>query len=236
MSQLKHFNFDKEVQYDKNTECLCVSISEIQKKYKKISTKDQKKFKEVIPSFSNWKYYTKEQFDGKIDSIMIIEKFDNCNKNIEFIFSKEKVKIFRNFFSKSEPQVLFTGDNLKKWIEMKNLEVKTIPIEVNKCPCCLSTFENVNYCFLDCGHKFHCTCLIESVLKKNECPICEEIIVEKPKTFFEKYSRFIMAAEVGTATVFGIPMAIIGLTVIIVSTLFSNIYFKFKQIISKMQN
>lgn len=216
MSQLKNFKFDKDIVYDKNVECLCVSLKEIQIIYKKLSKEDRQKFEEVIPTFSNCVYYMKED-NKKILFIKSVKTFHNAESNIAFISSLDTVECRRSFFGKSFPQSIFTGENLQKWMEIKNLMFKAKPIEVNECCVCLSDFKDVDYCFLSCGHKFHCTCLLTSIRKKNECPTCREVLdVERDKTFSEKHPIFMMAATSGAVVAVGIPLAIAG--VVIIST------------------
>lgn len=225
MSQLKYFKFDKDVLYDKNEECLCVSLKEIQNNYKKLPIEHRLEFSVIHPTFSNWTYFQLTNNAGIINSISSNEKFHNGQSNIAFIVSLERVKYHKKMFNTSLPQVIFTGENLKKWSEIQTLMIEIKPIEVDECCICMSNFKNIDYCFLKCGHKFHCTCLFKYLNTKNQCPTCREILdIEQTKTFSEKHPIFTGTAIFGGAIVVGIPMAIVGVTSFLVARAVINIY------------
>lgn len=49
------------------------------------------------------------------------------------------------------------------------------------CPICLSMFEEKDIIITECGHKFHHSCLKESLKRGNKCPICRSQLDRTPK-------------------------------------------------------
>ncbi len=51
------------------------------------------------------------------------------------------------------------------------------------CPICFETIEcNVNRIITECGHEFHCSCLMKSVTANNfGCPLCRSALAEEPE-------------------------------------------------------
>lgn len=49
-------------------------------------------------------------------------------------------------------------------------------IELELCPVCLDTIENINNATTNCGHQFHLTCLMRCFVTKNSCPICRRAL------------------------------------------------------------
>lgn len=44
------------------------------------------------------------------------------------------------------------------------------------CPICLNTLNENDYTKIECGHKFHFSCLHEWILQENTCPFCRKSI------------------------------------------------------------
>lgn len=52
--------------------------------------------------------------------------------------------------------------------------------EEKECAICLSNIEgNTDLSITKCGHYFHCSCLIKAALKKRQCPMCRENLLEE---------------------------------------------------------
>ena len=45
------------------------------------------------------------------------------------------------------------------------------------CSICLDNFSNNNISITKCNHKFHLTCLFNSLNVSNKCPLCREILI-----------------------------------------------------------
>lgn len=49
------------------------------------------------------------------------------------------------------------------------------------CSICYETMNDVNISITKCGHKFHTSCLIKSVLIKTTCPYCRDKLIDGPE-------------------------------------------------------
>ena len=54
------------------------------------------------------------------------------------------------------------------------------PAEQCKCPICLMPLGNKNDCVTECGHRFHCSCLLRSAQNNIACPLCRSELVSQP--------------------------------------------------------
>jgi hypothetical protein len=45
-----------------------------------------------------------------------------------------------------------------------------------ECPICLQDMTMIDFCITRCGHTFHTSCVIESLVNIDSCPICRRII------------------------------------------------------------
>lgn len=51
----------------------------------------------------------------------------------------------------------------------------------NSCPICLSSFEDNDIVITECGHRFHYSCLKESLKRNSKCPLCRKFLGETKK-------------------------------------------------------
>ena len=60
--------------------------------------------------------------------------------------------------------------------------------EMNNCPICLIDIDETrNKIITNCGHHFHCLCLMQNVKKNGfACPCCRTLINEEDKSKEEK--------------------------------------------------
>ena len=81
------------------------------------------------------------------------------------------------------PEITFDafiqGMNLEKEFEMETT-METIVAETIECPICMDAIEeNKNSVITECGHKFHCSCLMKNSCHNGfDCPLCRATMVE----------------------------------------------------------
>ena len=67
-------------------------------------------------------------------------------------------------------------DDKSKYPDIINYKAETNILN-NECIICLDKFyKNDNICIIKCGHIYHTSCLYTWFLKKQTCPLCDEIL------------------------------------------------------------
>ena len=51
----------------------------------------------------------------------------------------------------------------------------------NECPVCLEEIGETNKITTECGHTFHASCIIQNLHVSQLCPLCREVIDERPR-------------------------------------------------------
>ena len=71
--------------------------------------------------------------------------------------------------------------NLEKEFEAENNVTETIVQETIECPICMDPIDgNKNSVVTECGHKFHCSCLMKNSCHNGfDCPMCRSAMVEE---------------------------------------------------------
>ena len=125
------------------------------------------------------------------DYISIPEKYIGLvigkgGRTIRKIEIKHDVKIVvdKNVF------IIYTPGEKNNITKAKNhmTEIYTKKIlQEETCPICLDSISiEKNFVVTECGHRFHHSCLNESLKNCNNCPICRTEIVEKKEIDIEK--------------------------------------------------
>lgn len=100
-------------------------------------------------------------------------------KNLNRLRIKFKTQIFLN----KDTFSIYSSNNHDDVIDCKNSMLKIYQKKLQDeecCPVCLEKIDfSKDYTVTKCGHKFHTSCLLESVKIKNTCPMCREVLVEK---------------------------------------------------------
>lgn len=70
--------------------------------------------------------------------------------------------------------------NLEKEFEAENIVAENIVQETIECPICMDPIDgNKNSVVTECGHKFHCSCLMKNSCHNGfDCPMCRSAMVE----------------------------------------------------------
>ena len=70
--------------------------------------------------------------------------------------------------------------NLEKEFEAETIVAETIVAETIDCPICMDPIDgNKNSVVTECGHKFHCSCLMKNSCHNGfDCPMCRSAMVE----------------------------------------------------------
>jgi len=71
--------------------------------------------------------------------------------------------------------------NLEKEFEAETIVAETIVAETIDCPICMDPIDgNKNSVVTECGHKFHCSCLMKNSCHNGfDCPMCRSAMVEE---------------------------------------------------------
>ena len=114
---------------------------------------------------------------------LVIGKKGRTIKKIEIKYSV-KILIDNNIF------YLYTTNSLNKLCKAKNhitdIYTKKI-LEEEKCPICIEPLDNSkDYTVTKCGHRFHLSCLTESLKNSEKCPMCREKLTDKKSIDKEK--------------------------------------------------
>jgi uncharacterized protein YbaR (Trm112 family) len=60
-------------------------------------------------------------------------------------------------------------------------------VESDECAICLNTIDkSTNFSITDCGHRFHCSCLIKASIKKRQCPMCRADLLKEEENEEER--------------------------------------------------
>jgi len=134
--------------------------------------------------------------------MQILEDFQNTMLGYHDIAEVKKIIIQQNKlsikeikkniikFQKKQTQMSDSSSNLEyleclnkeKQIKENNITYfKTLVTDSNEITCCvcLSIIKKSNMCITKCGHMFCHECILETILHKNECPACRQIIASK---------------------------------------------------------
>jgi Ring finger domain len=70
--------------------------------------------------------------------------------------------------------------NLEKEFDAETIVAENIVAEIIECPICMDPIDgNKNSVVTDCGHKFHCSCLMKNSCHNGfDCPMCRAAMVE----------------------------------------------------------
>ena len=112
-------------------------------------------------------------------------KIYNCNRGTELNtllnklvkpdFSKLTLKKLQRIASMNNIKLFLKKDRLVSEIENlwnEKARIRNLIFETDECCICLENIYNNNYSVLPCGHKYHFNCIIDSIKKRPNCPIC----------------------------------------------------------------
>tara|TARA_B100001093_G_C26789881_1_gene998478 strand:- start:904 stop:1614 length:711 start_codon:yes stop_codon:yes gene_type:complete len=120
-------------------------------------------------------------------------KIYNCDKGLELNnLLEELIEPDFNKLTLRQLQRIASMNNIKislkksdlvleiKELWKKKERLRIINYETDECCICLDNIHNNNYSILPCGHKFHFSCILYALNKKQQCPICRiEITFEQ---------------------------------------------------------
>lgn len=119
---------------------------------------------------------------------LIIGKKGKTIRKIKELFDV-KIKLEDKQFiiesKNSLSNVRFAGNYMKQIYQKKACEEQS-------CPVCLDIIEDKNSVVTECGHKFHFSCLQESLKSKNSCPMCRKKIGNHKKMLTESQKERII--------------------------------------------
>jgi hypothetical protein len=97
------------------------------------------------------------------------------NKLTKPDFSKLTLKKLQRIASMNNIKLFLKKDRLISEIENlwnENARIRNLIFETDECCICLENIYNNNYSVISCGHKYHFKCIMDSIKKKPNCPIC----------------------------------------------------------------
>lgn len=56
----------------------------------------------------------------------------------------------------------------------------------NPTSCCICLNDVTTGFVMECGHKFHCICIVRWVKEQTNCPMCRYDFERRPRTIFER--------------------------------------------------
>jgi hypothetical protein len=85
-----------------------------------------------------------------------------------------KIKKLKNLFAELNSIIIYPNQNINFLKTKYKNEVKMLNEVINDCPICLTEIEgNHNRVVTECGHAFHCSCLMQNVAHNGfACPYC----------------------------------------------------------------
>ena len=73
----------------------------------------------------------------------------------------------------------------KKYKHQDNIE-EIVQLKINEeCSICLESSDDTDFVLLNCGHKFHTSCLANWLINKRNCPICRDSEVIQRTDFID---------------------------------------------------
>ena len=114
---------------------------------------------------------------------LVIGKKGSTIKKIEIKYDVKILiddNIFYFYTVGPKENITKTKNHITK-IYMKKL------LKEEKCPICIEPLSmDKDYTVTKCGHRFHLSCLTESMKNSEKCPMCREKLTEKKETDIEK--------------------------------------------------
>ena len=139
-----------------------------------------------VPLFSFVNYSLCETFS--LWSGFKWEGFINNCFSKSFLKIKETVERCEKIENLNEMFVLFYKKDWIKILSCLNEEIKCMNCN-DECSLCLEKFKNIDFCYTNCGHKYHTSCLVKYDIKV--CPFCKNLISQDEKSIpqNENYKR-----------------------------------------------
>ena len=114
---------------------------------------------------------------------LVIGKKGNTIRKIEIKYGVKILTDDNNFY-------LYTTGKQDQLVKTKNHIVKIYTKKIlkeEKCPICIEPLNmEKDYTVTKCGHRFHLSCLTESLKNCEACPMCREKLTEKKEVDTEK--------------------------------------------------
>lgn len=92
------------------------------------------------------------------------------NEDIQYI--QEEIRSTKHYLDTSKSKM----NNYQRYLEIQTPKKTEQILKETNCPICYSE-ENLIWTILICGHKICLECIINSLTRANECPICREFII-----------------------------------------------------------